>query len=318
MRTTLNPTLDVVFKMLFGAPACKEALIALLTAVLKPSVPIRDVRVLNPELDLKAVGERGVVLDLLVELVDGRRIDVEMQTTRRPGFRRRVMFYWARAFGRQLLRGQQYTDLRPVVSIVFLDYRELPTERFHSMFRVMETTERYVFTDAFELHLIELPKRPRSGIPQCEADLVAWTRFLGANSDEEVKEACMTNPDVAKANEVLAMLSATPDARELARTRELALDTYVIEMTEAKKEGRAEGLAEGRAAGVEEGRAAGVAEGRAEGRLGELRAAIGALAEVLGIDLGDQKRAELDRLNVDGLVELRERLRRERRWPLMP
>ena len=36
MRTRLDPTLDIVFKMLFGSRAGREALIDLLTAVLRP------------------------------------------------------------------------------------------------------------------------------------------------------------------------------------------------------------------------------------------------------------------------------------------
>ncbi|MBI2373596.1 MAG: PD-(D/E)XK nuclease family transposase, partial [Deltaproteobacteria bacterium] len=47
MRSTLDPTLDVVFKMLFAAPENRDILIALLTAVLRPASPIRSVEVRN-------------------------------------------------------------------------------------------------------------------------------------------------------------------------------------------------------------------------------------------------------------------------------
>jgi hypothetical protein len=48
MDRYLDPTLDVVFKLLLGSPETKDCLIALLTAVLKPASPITDVVVLNP------------------------------------------------------------------------------------------------------------------------------------------------------------------------------------------------------------------------------------------------------------------------------
>lgn len=288
MRTTLDPTLDIVFKLLFGASTSRDSLIALLTAVLRPPVPITDVRVLNPEIDVEAVGERGIVPDLLVELIDGTRIDVEMQATRRAASRSRSLYYWARTYGGQLQRGQPYADLRPVVSILFLDYCELETERFHPVFRIMEAHEHFTYSDAFELHVVELPKRRRPGAAarQEEADLLAWSRFLGAETDEEVKEACMSNPDVAKANDLLAALSAKPSAKELARQRRLALDTYAIEMTAAKAEGLAEGL----------------------------RAGIVALAEVLQIELDERRQSELERSTVAELAALRDRLLQERRW----
>jgi len=113
MRTRLDPTLDIVFKMLFGSQAGREALIDLLTAVLRPPRPITDVRVLNPEVGREQVGDKGIVLDLLVELSDGTRIDVEMQVARRAGLRRRAIYYWSRLYSGQLERGQPYTALRP-------------------------------------------------------------------------------------------------------------------------------------------------------------------------------------------------------------
>ncbi len=47
MRSTLDPTLDIIFKMLFARDEAQ--LIALLTAVLRPARPIAKVQVRNPE-----------------------------------------------------------------------------------------------------------------------------------------------------------------------------------------------------------------------------------------------------------------------------
>jgi len=256
MRTTLDPTLDIVFKLLFALRANREALVSLLTAVLRPPVPIAEVHVLNPEINREQVDDKGIVLDLLVVLADGTRIDVEMQADRRSGFRHRVLYYWSRVFVSQLERGQPYTALRPVVCILFLDYVEFDTPHFHSTFRVLEGHEHFPFSNALELHVIELPKRndPRGGARQEDADLLNWVRFLGAKTDEEVKEACMSNPAIAKANEYLTHLSASPSAQELARQRQLALDTYRIEMTAAKEEGLSEGEKKGEKRGEKKGR----------------------------------------------------------------
>lgn len=46
----LDPTLDVVFKMIFADDKNKTLLISLLTAVMKPVTPICDVEILNPEI----------------------------------------------------------------------------------------------------------------------------------------------------------------------------------------------------------------------------------------------------------------------------
>ncbi|MBI2378379.1 MAG: Rpn family recombination-promoting nuclease/putative transposase, partial [Deltaproteobacteria bacterium] len=100
MNALLDPTLDVVFKLLLtSAPESNEVLIALLTAILKPKVPIDVVDVLNPEVPKQAVSDKGIALDLRMRLVDGTQIDLEMQTYRQPAFRKRALYYWARMFG---------------------------------------------------------------------------------------------------------------------------------------------------------------------------------------------------------------------------
>ena len=92
-RRTLDPKLDVVFKLLFAHPASKSPLISLLTAVLQPAAEIVDVEVLNPDMPRQDAADKGIVLDLRVRLADGRLIDVEMQSQWRSGSRKRFLFY---------------------------------------------------------------------------------------------------------------------------------------------------------------------------------------------------------------------------------
>ena len=71
--------------------------------------------------------------------------------------------------------------------------------------------------------------------------MLAWAQFLGANNDQEAREATMKHWAIAKANESLEHISADPEVQEMARQRQLALDTYRIEMTAARREGLEEG-----------------------------------------------------------------------------
>lgn len=82
-RRTLDPKLDIVFKILFSQPESKPSLIALLTAVLQPEESILDVEVLNPELPRRDVSDKGVVLDLRVRLADGALVDVDWRSRAR-------------------------------------------------------------------------------------------------------------------------------------------------------------------------------------------------------------------------------------------
>lgn len=126
----LDPKLDVVFKLLFAAPRHEPLLIAFLTDVLQPAAVIRSATVLNPEIPKDFNTEKSVILDVRAHLSDGRSVDIEMQARRRPAFRERVLFYWARNFGAQLEIGEEYRAISPCAGIYVLDFEDLWGARF--------------------------------------------------------------------------------------------------------------------------------------------------------------------------------------------
>ncbi|MBI5543866.1 MAG: Rpn family recombination-promoting nuclease/putative transposase [Deltaproteobacteria bacterium] len=91
MFARLDPKLDVVFKLLFAHPRNRDLLLSLLTAVLRPTSPISELEVLNPEVSKDAVADKGIVLDIHVRLEDGRHVDVEMQSTKQLTFSSRAL-----------------------------------------------------------------------------------------------------------------------------------------------------------------------------------------------------------------------------------
>ena len=247
MRTRLDPKLDIVFKLLFGEERNKALLISLLNAVLHPPAPIESVTVLPPEPGKDGADDKGIALDLRVALTNGEQIDVEMQSQPRPAGRERALYYWARLYGGQLTRGDQYVELRRCVVVLITDFNELDSERFHSTFRVQETHDHSTLTDQLEIHLVELPKLPEACLTNDEPELVLWARFLSADTDDELELLAMNHPVLKQATDALDRLGADPQARMLAEQRELALISYHLDMNKVRAEGRAEGKAEGKA-----------------------------------------------------------------------
>ena len=121
--------------------------------------------------------------------------------------------------------------------------------------------------------------------------VVNWGRFLAAQTEQELKELAMTDPIFDKAKSALEVLSADPEAQDLARRRELALWETRRQEALAREEGRAEGEAIG---------------------LGQ---AVLTACELLGIEINAQRQAEIDSLEADGLAKLLASLRQDRRWP---
>jgi len=301
MRRTLDPKLDVVFKILFAHPANSPLLISLLDAVLEPSCPIAGVTVLNPGIPSEMASDKAIVLDVHVELQDGRHIDIEMQAAPHPAFAERALYYWARMYASGLHPGEQYRELEPCVSILILDWNGLRGQRFHSTFEVREVHDHELFSDGLRIDVLELRKLGRS-----EGDpprLVRWGRFLAASTDDELDVLARSDPIMKQAQQALERLSADPSTRALAEERERGLVGYRLDLAAARKEGEAKGLRKGKAKGRKEGEAKG------------LREAIATACDLLGIELTQERRELLGTLQADALARIVSHLRVARSWP---
>ena len=256
MITLLDPMLDVVFKIMFAHPDSMDLLCSLLNAVFRPPSPIVFVEVLNPILDKASVRNRGVVLDLRVKLRNGSQANIEMQPHKRAGFPGRILYHWARLFGFQLVPGDNYKDLHRCASVFLVGQDELPSRRFHSTFKVLESHDHEPLSDHLELHIVQLHRPPPMHSPEFaeQRELVDWSRFFVAKTPQEREEMSMNNPIIAKANGVLERLSADPDMQQLARENEEAFVLYRRELyltrEVALEEGEEKGIASGQRAMV--------------------------------------------------------------------
>ncbi|MCU0694725.1 MAG: Rpn family recombination-promoting nuclease/putative transposase [Polyangiaceae bacterium] len=122
--------------------------------------------------------------------------------------------------------------------------------RLHSVFQVLEKHDHQRFSEAFELHMVELPKLADPEATRAASPAVQrWARFLAARSDEERPQVAKEDVMVVEANKLLDELSADESVRKLAHDRGLGLKFYKLELVEAREEGRAEGEARGEARG---------------------------------------------------------------------
>ena len=303
MLPLLDPTLDVVFKLLFTRDAedSKAALLGLVTAVLRPPQPIASLEVRNPAITLEEVDEKGVVLDILVGFGDGSTCNLEMQARQLEAFRNRLLSYWARTFGQKLGSSEPYTTLRPAISVAFLSYRETENPRFHSVFRILETHDHTPYGEALTIHLVQLPRseEPTDLDRRENAAPLRWSRFVNARSEAEIEAAAMNDPAVRKARDILHRLSADPDARQLAEKRELAQITRRIEDGALSEAAERRGEVRSLRLGEEQ----------------ELPGAIRDICELLGIELSEERGGELDRSDGETLAALKRQIMTSRVWP---
>jgi hypothetical protein len=121
----ISPTVDVIFKLLFGNADHPDLAMALLNAVLpvagRPRV--QSVEFLNPFSLAEFTGDKEIVVDVRVRDETGCDYHIEMQIERHADLPRRMLDNWSRLYDRQIGAGQEYTDHRPLVCLWILDER---------------------------------------------------------------------------------------------------------------------------------------------------------------------------------------------------
>ena len=91
---------------------------------------------------------------------EGKKYDIEVQTSKYSAYKLRTLHYWARKYAGQIKSGEHYPELKPVISINIMGYKLIKeTDKYHTCFQIREKDNRdIVLTDVFEMHFIELSK----------------------------------------------------------------------------------------------------------------------------------------------------------------
>ncbi len=158
MPQNVDPKVDYAFKKLFGSERNKPLLIDMLSSILKEEIV--DVVLLNPYNPREFTEDKESILDVQAEFSDGRIVVVEMQIWLTAQYPKRMLYYWAKPFVRQIGKGEPYGTLKPVIAIHFVNEVMFAGKtNYHECFRIVADSDpSLVLTPLFEMHVIELPK----------------------------------------------------------------------------------------------------------------------------------------------------------------
>ncbi len=269
---------DLFIRYLFSGkgnePITRSFINAVMADAHLPSIIKVDVK--NPFNIETYQAEKESVLDVLVEDEIRRKFHIEVQVLREDAFIERCIYYNSKVYSRQLVKGEEYQDLKPVISIVLTAYDLFPhNDRLHTSFMMMaRENPGQILSDHLQLHFLQLPKgsSDKRG-NDVECSLLQWLKFFSYPSgmdEEEYRSLGKEDEGLKMAIQVFDTFQSDPVLRDLAERREKFLldvaSSRNSAIRRARAEGLAEGLAEGRAKGIAEGRAEGRAEGIAEGR----------------------------------------------------
>ena len=278
------PTQDIFIHYLFTSADSEAILLSFVNAVLadagRPLVEkISIANTFNPQ---RFTEDKWFINDIKAIDKDGNVYEIEIQTLNHESFENRILYYWSREYSGQLVKGEDYRRLNPVIGIAvtrFLLFPEL--EKMHNEFYITcRQNPNYILTDDLQLHFIELTPEKWPTLPEISPALSQWLEFF-ANANEKTEEEMEVllkkhaNHGVREAYKKYHSFCQKPELRTLAEERWLA-DVYQRTLLgEAEdrgiKKGREEGIAEGIEKGREEGITKGIEKGIEKGRDEERR-----------------------------------------------
>ena len=217
--TKLEYTLknDTLFKMLFVKyPELLKHLVSNLLGIQLES--IGEFVISNPEISPEALGEKFCRLDINM-VVDGQRVDLEIQVNDEGDYPERSLYYWAREYSSSLVEGKKYTELPRTIVVSILAFNLFDdSEEFHSEFRALEVKRHTQLSDKMSLHYFELPKLPKEICADDEQRL--WLLLFKAETEEELKKIeALGVPVMKQAIKAYRHVSATNEFKELERMR---------------------------------------------------------------------------------------------------
>ncbi|HJD36437.1 MAG TPA: Rpn family recombination-promoting nuclease/putative transposase [Candidatus Blautia ornithocaccae] len=241
----MQPKVDYCFKALMENERVRNGFLSAVTKI--PRKEIQGSRLLPTHLEKKSPDGKLGILDVRVELVGGVQIDIEIQVASSEYWAERSLYYLSRMYAEKIREGQDYEQLEKCIHIGILDFTLFEDQEFYSSFHLWEDKRKEMYTDKFEIHILELPKLTRYQYP--ETELLEWARFLNAEQKEVLQVESDKNPDIAEAMRELEKISRdeTKKAEYDARLKAIRDYRFYLKMSEQRgfEAGKTEGVQEG-------------------------------------------------------------------------
>ena len=243
----ISPKNDVVFQILFGEVGSENTTKSFLEAVLDEHISKIDLSK-NPVLRNIVPGKKKGILDVLVEIDDKEKCNIEMQVGDREDIIPRILYYWARTYIRDLKSGEEYDKLQRTIVVLIADFelQELKELDFFTDWALIEKKGRKaILTDFIDVIIIEIPKIYRLKGTENEDKLLEWIYFLDNPNSEVVNRIMENNNGVKEAKEKLQDMSNDIIMQRLAEWEESAKHDEASVKAMARRKGLQEGIQEG-------------------------------------------------------------------------
>jgi len=230
-------TNDALFKMVFVKyPELLKRLVAIILGVRLER--IGEFVITNPDMTPEVMGDKFCRLDINM-IVDGQRVDLEIQVRDEGDYPERSLYYWARDFSTALKEGEDYKTLPRTVIISILGFTQFHCPEFYSEYQILEVKRHTPLTDRLWMVYFELPKLPE--IADANDELKLWLTLFNAKTEEDLtKIESLGGSIMQQAIGAYRQVAATDEFKEIERLRSRARHSEASAIRHAQDTGRAD------------------------------------------------------------------------------
>ena len=237
---------DFFIRYFFGLEGHEDLLLSFINAIMIDSnfATFVSVEIINPfNLSEKANNKESIV-DLKAVTEDGIIVIIEIQTYSTKNFFERTLYYWSKNYSNILKKGEDYPELKPVISINLIDdiLFDKTDKRMHTCYLLKEKNSNKILTDHIQLHYIEIPKFNNDA--NITTELKNWILFLKSNKEEDMSQLLKEDTIFEKAMKKYNYFTYNEDLLNEYDRRE----AYLVYQSSLMRDAKEDGIKEGRIA----------------------------------------------------------------------
>ena len=248
---------DFFIRYFFGLRGDEDLLLSFINAIMIDSnfATFKSVEIINPFNLSEKAGNKESIVDLKAITEDGTIVIIEIQTYSTKNFFERTLYYWSKNYSNVLKKGEDYPELKPVISINLINdiLFDKTDNRMHTCYLLKEKNNNQILTDHIQLHYVEIPKFDKNADmaespPVAKKELKNWILFLKSNKEEDMSQLLKEDTIFEKAIKKYNYFTDNEDLLNEYDRRE----AYLVYQHSLMRGSKEEGIKEGKLEGIKE------------------------------------------------------------------
>ena len=173
-----------------------------------PIENIRSLKLRNTNLWRRYKYQKQGIVDVLLELNDDTKINIELQIRTVKHWDKRQLFYMGKLLTEELSTGEDYEQMKKCITISILDFNLTWDNNYHRKYLLREENGE-LFSDLVELHILELNKVLTG------QRIDEWIQLFNVETEEDLEmlETMTKNPGILEAIKEVRQMSLGKWAR---------------------------------------------------------------------------------------------------------